>query len=364
MKNKNRRILREFKEQAEIFNSKEVEDFLDLKRFFWTKEGILVHNSSESPNIQQIPSGGVGKVVRSLFTSRFRPGLIVTYDYKQAETRTLAMTCQERELLRSFRDGEDIYVTVISAVLKKPRDQITKEEREKGKVTILGTMYGITEYGISRQLKISVAEARKLINDFFDRFPNVKRYREFIEKNLIESGSVYSPSFRLRKFHKWDYLFEKKNLLESYRIRNGGINAPIQGASSDLSLINSQKLWKYINEDLSLVSEKTGEKPCIINFVHDSVMLDVPGSLGAKKIAEFLHTGSKILSTCPETIVKGVIEYYSSIFSKSLYILIPEFLVDVSIGPDWDRLIKINLKDMSQQQLEEIINEQLQLSLE
>jgi len=219
--------------------------------------------SSSSPNFQQIPKEGK---VKKIFCSRYENGYILECDYSQMEMRVMAMMSGDKNLLEIFRKDKDIYVETASKIFKKSPKDITKEERNKIKTLVLGLQYGITSFGVSKQLQISIDEAEKLINEYFKIYPRIKEYNQEVYNSVLNNGYAEYSVGRRRHFPEVNNPYIKLFKGQYMRIYRESINAPVQGTASDLCLIKAITFYKKF-----LINKQTK----IVNIIHDSIIFDV-----------------------------------------------------------------------------------------
>ena len=216
-----------------------------------------------NPNFQNIPiRSEIGREVRRAIIAP--PGyLILSADYSQIELRILAHMTQDDNLLKVFREGHDIHRKTAALIFNKPEEKITDIERRKAKTVNFGISYGISPYGLSKELNISVEEAYTLIENFFLNFPRV---REWIEKTISEAqnnGFVRTLTGRIR------YVPQLKS--KNQNIREFGkriaINSPIQGTAADLI----KKAMVEIDKELT---DRKLQSYLILQ-IHDELVLEV-----------------------------------------------------------------------------------------
>jgi DNA polymerase-1 len=193
--------------------------------------------SSVEPNLQNIPvRTPEGKSIRSAFVAGEPGWLLMTADYSQIELRVLAHCCGDPNLSKAFEDDIDIHTAVAAQVHGVPLDQVTSSMRRNAKAVSFGILYGQSPFGLAKGLGISRGEASTFIDEYFERYPNV---RQFIAKTLIDcraKGYVTTMSGRrrylkgIRDFNALDEA-KKKQLLEPERM---AVNTVIQGSAADM----------------------------------------------------------------------------------------------------------------------------------
>ena len=219
--------------------------------------------SSKEPNLQNIPvREQEGKEIRKLFVSSFENGKIVGADYSQIELRLLAHFSKCQPLIDAFLSGKDIHRITASQVFGVSEDQVTPEMRRSAKAVNFGIIYGISDYGLSEQLKISPKKAGEYIAKYFDAYPHVKEYMnsnvEFARKNGYVSTLLgrkrYIPEINSSNFN-----------LRSFGER-AAMNMPLQGTAADVIKIAMIKVANRI--------KKEGLRSRLILQVHDELIVD------------------------------------------------------------------------------------------
>ena len=186
--------------------------------------------SSSDPNLQNIPiRTQEGRQIRGAFIAR--PGCkLISADYSQIELRLVAHVAQEKTMLEAFRNGVDIHAQTASEVFGVPLDQMDAETRRRSKAINFGIVYGISAFGLSRQLSIPQSEARDYIATYLDRFPGIRTYmndaREFAREHL------YVETLFGRRIHI-EQIGASNQAMRGFSERQA-INAPIQGSAADI----------------------------------------------------------------------------------------------------------------------------------
>ena len=233
--------------------------------------------SSKEPNLQNIPvREQEGKEIRKLFVSSFDDGRIVGADYSQIELRLLAHFSGCKPLIDAFNDGEDIHALTASQVFGVPLSEVTKEMRQSAKAVNFGIIYGISDFGLSEQLKISPKRAGEYIKKYFEMYPSVKEYMdgnvEFARKNGYVSTLLgrkrYIPDINSANFN-----------LRSFSER-AAMNMPLQGTAADVIKIAMVNVAGRIKNE--------GLKSRLILQVHDELLVDTA--------ADEVETVKKILT--------------------------------------------------------------------
>ena len=217
--------------------------------------------SSSEPNLQNIPiRTEFGKEIRKLFVSKY--GVFVGADYSQIELRLLAAFSKDETLLNCYRNGQDIHTAVASDILGVPVDMINSNMRRMAKAVNFGIIYGISDYGLSQNAKISVQKAREYIKLYFEKYPTIKSYLDNCVESAKRDGYVTTITGRRRQIP------EIKS--SNYNMRSFGeraaMNMPLQGSAADIMKIAMLK----VDDALS----KAGLKSKIVLQIHDELIVD------------------------------------------------------------------------------------------
>ncbi len=187
--------------------------------------------SSTEPNLQNIPIRmEEGRRVRRAFVPGRRGSVLLSADYSQIELRILAHISGDEALTESFRREEDIHRRTASEVFGVEQDQVTRLMRDRAKAVNFGIIYGISDYGLSRQLGIPKQEARLLIDRYLDRYPGVCRYLREVVEQARQTGFVTTLLGRRR------YLpgISSRNFAERSFAERTALNTPLQGTAADI----------------------------------------------------------------------------------------------------------------------------------
>ena len=220
--------------------------------------------SSTDPNLQNIPTRTEeGKQIRRIFVPGAGYDYLMSCDYSQVELRILACIAHDELLLDAFRHGQDIHARTAAEVFGVPLAEVTHEMRSRAKAVNFGIVYGISDFGLAKQLDVGRKEAAGYIESYFARYTGVKKYMEDIVAKAREQGYVstlmgrrrYLPDIRHSNFN-----------LRSFAERTA-INTPIQGTAADI--------MKKAMIDVERALEQAGYKSRILLQVHDELVLEV-----------------------------------------------------------------------------------------
>ena len=228
--------------------------------------------SSSDPNLQNIPVRGEdGKEIRKAFIPD-DGCLFFSADYSQIELRVMAHLSGDEHMIESFQKGYDIHAATAARVYKKNIDEVTRDERTKAKRANFGIIYGITVFGLAERLNIERAEARQLIDGYFETFPKVRDYMEKCKQEAREKG--YVETF----FHRRRYLpdINSRNATVRGFAERNAINAPIQGSAADIIKVAMINIFRKFH-NLHLKSK-------MILQVHDELNFNV--AIDEKDIVE------------------------------------------------------------------------------
>ena len=220
--------------------------------------------SSENPNLQNIPVRTErGRLIRDAFVVGDDYETLLTADYSQIEMRILAHLSQDSGLIEAFKSGEDLHKFVGARIYGVQPDEVTSAMRSKVKAMSYGLVYGLSEYGLAKQLRISNADAKQLMADYFARFGGVRNYLAKVVDDAKLNGFTTTIYGRRRPF---DDLNSKIFTIRE-NARRAALNAPIQGTAADIMKL------AMIKVDHLLVEAKM--KSRILLQVHDELVIEV-----------------------------------------------------------------------------------------
>jgi DNA polymerase I len=256
--------------------------------------------SSTDPNLQNIPiRTREGRRIRQAFIAA--PGhSLVAADYSQIELRIMAHLSGDTSLLQAFAEDRDVHQATAAEVFATPLNEVSADQRRSAKAINFGLMYGMSAFGLARQLGIARGEAQKYMDLYFERYPGVKRYMEETRRQAREAGYVETV------FGRRLYLPEiqsRNAALRQYAERSA-INAPMQGTAADIIK------RAMISVDSWLQSSRLPAR--LIMQVHDELVLEVA-----------------------DEAVEPLVGQLRTHMAQAAKLAVP-LKVDVGIGPNWD----------------------------
>ena len=257
--------------------------------------------SSSDPNLQNIPIRTEdGRRIRQAFEPS-KNNKFVSADYSQIELRVMAHMSKDEGLLNAFQQGEDIHTKTASEVFNIDLEEVTSDLRRNAKAINFGLIYGISAFGLGKQLSIPRNLAAEYMALYFEKYPAVKEYMESTKKFASENGFV--ETLFGRRLYLRD--INASNAVRRQASERVAINAPVQGTAADIMKLAMIKMHKAINDKKS--------KAKLILQVHDELILDTP----EKEV---------------ENIIKLVTE--SMMGAANLDVPLE---VDIGIGDNWDQ---------------------------
>ena len=257
--------------------------------------------SSENPNLQNIPiKTERSQKLRSAFVAGDGFETLLTADYSQIEMRIMAHLSEDEGLIDAFARGEDLHNFVGAKIYDVEPSDVTSQMRSKVKAMSYGLVYGLSEYGLARQLRISGSEAKELMGEYFDRFGGVKRYLDLVVQRAKSLGYTTTIYGRRRPFPD----LHSKIFQVRENARRAALNAPIQGSAADI--------MKLAMIDVRQQMVAQGLKSQLLLQVHDELVFAVAhGEL--------------------EVLKKLAVEAMMNVAKLSV-----PLEVHIGIGPDWE----------------------------
>ena len=220
--------------------------------------------SSANPNLQNIPvREDVGRPIRAAFVPSDERHELLSADYSQVELRLMAHLSGDENLCEAFREGKDIHSATAARIYKKNLEEVTSEERRRAKTANFGIIYGISAFGLSQRLRIPRAEAKQLIEGYFESYPKVKEYMDRVVADARDKGYVETLFGRRRYLADID----SRNANARALAERNAINAPIQGTAADImkmAMVNVARRFKA-----------EGIRSRITMQVHDEIVVDL-----------------------------------------------------------------------------------------
>lgn len=223
--------------------------------------------SSTDPNLQNIPiRTDKGKEIRKAFIALNDDFVIMSADYSQIELRIMAHICGDEQMIDSFRQNYDIHAATASILFNKPLPEVNQDMRRIAKTVNFGIMYGLGSFGLSQRLRLSRTEAKEIIDNYFAKYPGIKKYMDLTIEFARKNGYAETLCGRRRYFADID----NKNFNLRNAAERAAINLPIQGTASDMLKI---AMIKIHNE---FAKNKFSSK--MLLQVHDELVFEVKKS--------------------------------------------------------------------------------------
>lgn len=258
--------------------------------------------SSTDPNLQNIPvRNDEGRRIRQAFIAP-KDYCIVAADYSQIELRIMAHLSQDAGLLKAFAEGLDIHRATAAEVFGLSLEKVTGEQRRSAKAINFGLIYGMSAFGLSRQLGIPRGESQRYMDRYFERYPGVLEYMERTRKQAAEQG--YVTTLDGRRLYLPD--IHSSNGMRRKGAERAAINAPMQGTAADIIKRAMISVDSWLQQQ---------EKPLVrmIMQVHDELVFEV-------------H----------ESVIETASERIRQIMEQSMSLAVP-LKVDVGVGKNWDQ---------------------------
>ncbi len=264
--------------------------------------------ASSDPNLQNIPiKSEDGKDIRKAFIAK-KDHVLISADYNQIEMRILADLADVKGLKKAFKNNEDIHSLTASQIFNVDIKKINQDQRRKAKAINFGIIYGISQYGLAKQINVTNHEAEEFLNAYFLKFPEIKIYMDRTIKFCRKSGFVNNIFGRRSHFIN----INDKN----YNIRNfqerAAINAPIQGSAAEIMRLAMIRLDKKL-------SDQKNQKTKMLLQIHDELIFETPKE-EAKRIS------------------KIIIDEMSSVVKSEQHSFSIPLTVDLNTGENWGTL--------------------------
>ena len=264
--------------------------------------------ASSDPNLQNIPiKSEDGKDIRKAFIAK-KDHVLISADYNQIEMRILADLADVKGLKKAFKNNEDIHSLTASQIFNVDIKKVNQDQRRKAKAINFGIIYGISQYGLAKQINVTNHEAEEFLNAYFLKFPEIKIYMDRTIKFCRKSGFVNNIFGRRSHFIN----INDKN----YNIRNfqerAAINAPIQGSAAEIMRLAMIRLNKKL-------SDQKNQKTKMLLQIHDELIFETPKE-EAKRIS------------------KIIIDEMSSVVKSEQHSFSIPLTVDLNTGENWGSL--------------------------
>ncbi len=264
--------------------------------------------ASSDPNLQNIPiKSEDGKDIRKAFIAK-KDHVLISADYNQIEMRILADLADVKGLKRAFKNNEDIHSLTASQIFNVDIKKVNQDQRRKAKAINFGIIYGISQYGLAKQINVTNHEAEEFLNAYFLKFPEIKIYMDRTIKFCRKSGFVNNIFGRRSHFIN----INDKN----YNIRNfqerAAINAPIQGSAAEIMRLAMIRLDKKL-------SDQKNQNTKMLLQIHDELIFETPKK-EAKRIS------------------KIIIDEMSSVVKSEQHSFSIPLTVDLNTGENWGTL--------------------------
>ena len=264
--------------------------------------------ASSDPNLQNIPiKSEDGRDIRKAFVAE-KDNILISADYNQIEMRILADLADVKELKKAFQNNEDIHSLTASQIFNIDINKVNQDQRRKAKAINFGIIYGISQYGLAKQINVSNFEAEEFLNSYFSKFPEIKVYMDRTIKFCRKSGYVSNIFGRRSHFIN----INDKN----YNVRNfqerAAINAPIQGSAAEIMRLAMIRIDKKLKE------QKLNKTKMLLQ-IHDELIFESPKN-EVKKIS------------------KVIIEEMSSVAESDQHSFSIPLTVDLNTGENWGTL--------------------------
>ncbi len=219
--------------------------------------------SSSSPNLQNIPiRSELGARIRGAFVAS-EGCVIIAADYSQIELRIMAHISQDANLLEAFKHDQDVHSATAATMFKVAIDEVTKEQRRRAKAINFGLIYGMSAFGLAKQIDVSRTEAKEYIDAYFENYPGVAQYMEDTRESAKIQG--YVETIMGRRLYL-PQINAKNKMLQQHALRTA-INAPMQGSSADIIKKTMLDVHDWIgknNNDIKMIMQ-----------VHDELVFEV-----------------------------------------------------------------------------------------
>ena len=265
---------------------KTISDDGRIHSFFKQTETRTGRISSTEPNLQNIPvRTELGREMRKFFTAE-EGNVLLDADYSQIELRIVAHICSDPVMTEGFKSGADIHASTAAQVFGMPQEMVTPQMRSAAKAVNFGIIYGIGAFSLSKDIGVSVYEAKKYIENYFKQFPNIKKFMDDTVDNARKTGYV-STMYGRRRYIPELTASNKMMQAQGKRI---AMNTPIQGSAADIIKIAMVKVYDRLKREVPEAK--------LILQVHDELIVECPKEAAdrAAKVLSEEMTGAVELS--------------------------------------------------------------------
>lgn len=235
--------------------------------------------SSSDPNLQNIPiRGEIGRQIRKAFIAPAGRVLLAA-DYSQIELRLMAHFSQDDALLDAFRHGQDVHRRTAAEVLGIALEDVTNDQRRQAKAVNFGLLYGMSEFGLIRQLGFTRQESQDYIKQYFHRYPGIYEYMQRTRQLALEQGFV--DTLFGRRLYTPD--IDARNMMVRKAAERAAINAPLQGSAADIIKLAMIAVDKILPKDQAR----------LLLQVHDELVFEVDENIAdelAPQLAEVMES--------------------------------------------------------------------------
>ena len=242
--------------------------------------------SSTDPNLQNIPiRNEQGRQIRRAFIAP-KGWKIVAIDYSQIELRIMAHLSDDQALLDAFQQGKDIHAATAAEILGVSLEQVSSEQRRRAKAVNFGLIYGMSAFGLAKQLGIARGEAQQYMNTYFERYPGVLRYMEETRTFAAEKGYVETLFGRKLQLPE----IKSRNAMQRKAAERAAINAPMQGTAADII----KKAMLLVDE---WIEEQGNGRVKLLMQVHDELVFEIEESSLAEietKIQQLMESAAEL----------------------------------------------------------------------
>lgn len=255
--------------------SKLISTYVNVYQSICKNSGAVVHTifnqtltatgrlSSSEPNMQNIPTREEeGRALRKIFVSKYENGQIVSADYDQIELRLLANMAHEESMIQAYNSGVDIHTKTASEIFGVGVENVSSAQRRDAKAVNFGIIYGISDFGLSQNIKTTRIKAKNYIENYFQRYPKIKIFMDGNVEFAKQQGLVKSHFGRIRHIPE----IKTSNAMVRKFGERVAMNMPLQGTASDVIKMAMIEVSKRLK----------GKRSHLILQIHDELIIDCP----------------------------------------------------------------------------------------